>query len=307
MATPLFCCRSAKNSRGATKFDPELAQLDWEKHQRRLAEQEAEQAESAEDELLGRGQRCIQIAVVAYPVLGALCTCLLVWTSIHYPLVLFWSHDAEWGQRWLVAAVVDYYTCALCLVGVILASEDWFWGFIWTASVLTMGAPFACAYLVSQLCTHSTLALCSARHPLPPSAPEGGGAAGYTLGLYVVSGFLFMLRLSWTFWRYPLFPVQEDPEWLREWLFTTIGDYSLAALCLCGIIFATESQGPNVIWGAAVLVLSGPGACAYMTYRSVCCFSLALSSGHIDMGGEPQAMQKVSSTLRKSNLASLPR
>lgn len=276
------CCCPCASDAYAVKFDPNAAQWEWENYQARLAAHEVEQAQAAEEKRMFESQGASVVGAAVFPVLGIGLSMLFTWTCVQHSPLPFQGQDSEWARQWLLVAIADYYTCALCLVFIILASEDLVWAGIWSVSILLLGAPFACAYLVSRVCTHSTLSLLSGFRSLRITTnTDSGTIVGYASGFYIMTGLALVLRLSWTIWLYPLYPFQDDPEWLNEWLFTTIGDYSVAALCLCGIIMATEPAGLNLFWSAAVILFSGAGACAYMTYRACGGGSITLSNGQI--------------------------
>jgi hypothetical protein len=60
--------------------------------------------------------------------------------------------NLQWCAAWLKATVVDFYGVALPLCGVILAAEpQLLFGLAWSASVLLLGSPFACAWVAQRL------------------------------------------------------------------------------------------------------------------------------------------------------------
>lgn len=289
----MISCCPCNNDTIKSKFDPNLVQLEWDNYQARLAADEVDKAVAAEHQRVLEGYRCNTVAATFYPALAVFSTTVFLWCYAHCPLVPLRLEDADWAKNWLFFAIADQQACALCLVGIVIASEDHLWGLIWGVSILILGAPFACAYLVSRVFSHGTLALLSARQPLLSNMhPDGGATIGYVTGFYVVAGFAFLLRLSWTLWRYPT-PFQDDPGCASEWLITSFGSYAVTLLCLCGIILASETKGAGVVWCVTALLFSGPGACAYLTYRAVLCSSIALCNGFASQF-ESQLLQGVS-------------
>ena len=85
---------------------------------------------------------------------------------------------------------------------------------------------------------------------------------------YLVCGVAFAVLLSVTLVQHPIFPLQTDSvSWCRSWLLTTVCDYYVAALALCGIIAASEPPIHAILWIFATLVLGGPFCSFYAVYR----------------------------------------
>lgn len=277
----LFCgclSPSAESRRKAQLAERSLAE--------RVAEEEVALLWMMEEEkLIARSAFSAMIASGVFPVLGLLSSCLLLWTALHYPFLSVRLEGAEWGRQWLLTAALDYYVCLSCLFGVILASEPLEYGIPWCLAVALLGAPLACVYLVVRACAHGTLGLVMLRTEEGGKSPRNFGLGahsnttiGFASGFYAVAGLSLALWLLWTAQRYPPYPFQEtNPEWLFEWLLTAIGGVCTAAACLCGLIVSTEeSFFESVVWCLVVLLLGGPGACAYLSYRAVCFRSILL-------------------------------
>lgn len=247
-----------------------------------------------EEKLLARSHFPSTVAAALFPILGILFSCLFLWTVFNYPLLPLRLQAAEWGRRWLLVTVADYYTCVLCFLGIALASEHLGCGILWCLAILLLGAPLACVYLTFRACSHGTLRMVAlqAGSGVSPRmlvmSSDRSATIGFISGFYAVAGLSLVMRLVWTAGRYPAYPFQEtNPEWLVEWLFTAVGGLCTVAVCLCGLIVSSEeSVFVSAAWCLAVLLLGGPGACAYVTYRAVSCRSIMLQDA-IDASGEP--------------------
>uniref|UniRef100_A0A7S1J163 Uncharacterized protein n=1 Tax=Eutreptiella gymnastica TaxID=73025 RepID=A0A7S1J163_9EUGL len=94
-----------------------------------------------------------------YWVLLVGCTAAIGVTCWHYPLFPFRLDSLAWATNWLLATCVDYWGAALCLSGVILASERFPAGPIWVAGCLLLGSPVCCLWVLHRLHRHGTLGL----------------------------------------------------------------------------------------------------------------------------------------------------
>jgi len=274
-----LCCSSGTAGVYKAKLDSELAQREWAEYQARLAAEEAEREEIMEEKNKENGQCAFMVATTFFPFLGIIFTGLFWWVCSDFPMLPAQFEDVDWGQRWLFTAIIDYYTIAACLVGIMLASETCIRGLVWSSLILSLGAPFACLYLVSRVCKHGNLSLLTMKDSrfLTPRGTDSGAVTGYVSGFYIVAGCCFALRLFWTQQNFPLWPAQQDDtEWLTEWILTTVGDYVAIAACLCGIIYSTESTFMATVWSLVVFAAGGAGACAYLTYRAIWFNSITL-------------------------------
>jgi len=233
-----------------------------------------------EEKMKANGSWCNTMATTFYPLLGLCFSGVVVWTYLDYPLKPLQLEDTDWGQQWLLTLVIDYYTLALCIVGVLFATEHCCIAGVWSLLILGLGAPFACAYMVVRVCRHGNLSLLTMKDErfITPRGTDSGPIRGYFSGFYVVAGLSFAARLGWTLLHYPLLPLQDDSKWLTEWLLTTAGDIVTIAACLCGIVCSTEGAFMSVVWCLAVLLTGGSGGCAYLTYRACLHDSITLQS-----------------------------
>lgn len=79
------------------------------------------------------------------------------------PLFPLRPNTLAWCRAWLYTTVFDYYGAALCLSGVIIASERPFTAALWVAGCCLLGTPACCAWVIARLCRHGTLRLRSER------------------------------------------------------------------------------------------------------------------------------------------------
>lgn len=278
------CSRSAQSKVSTDLAERTLAE--------RVAAQEMELVRIIEEERLHASSRLPSlVASFFFPVLGILFVGLFAWTTANYPLLPLRLSDAEWGRQWLFTTMADYYTSVFCLLGIVLASESLGCGVLWCLAILLMGAPLACVYLVFRAGTHGTLGLVALQTASCASSrnlvlgTDTSATVGFTAGFYAVAGLSLLLRLLWTVGGYPLYPFQgASPDWVNEWLFTAVGGFCTAAVCLCGVIVSSEeSIIHSGVWCLAVLLFGGPAACAYMSYRAVCCHSIMLQEAIADL------------------------
>lgn len=261
-----LCCRKPRHAQ-KIKLDAELAHHQWAQHQEQLAEEEAELQRAAEQ----KWRRSGAVAATCYPLLGALFLGLFLWTCLDYAFLPLQLSNAAWARRWFLVAAADNLTVAQSLVGIALASENWLQGIIWSLLILTVGAPAACLYMIIRVFQHQTLAMVSVRDEryVAFESSNTDSVVGYTTGFYAVAGLAFLTRLLWTLFYYPAFPMRrESPDWNCEWLITAVAGLCTEAICLCGVILSTEGTAFGLLWSLPVLLLGGPGACLYMTYRA---------------------------------------
>mmetsp|Transcript_62912 Transcript_62912/g.111752 ORF Transcript_62912/g.111752 Transcript_62912/m.111752 type:complete len:254 (-) Transcript_62912:647-1408(-) len=90
-------------------------------------------------------------SIAFYAALGTSFLGRLVWTLCTHPLLPVQSENADWASSWLLTTVLDYYTAALCLCGIILSTDSLAAAIIWCLCILCLGAPFADAYVASRL------------------------------------------------------------------------------------------------------------------------------------------------------------
>ena len=87
---------------------------------------------------------------------------------------------------------------------------------------------------------------------------------------YAGLGLAFTLCLGATLASEPLFPFQMGSlSWTAAWLLTTVADYYVSTLCLCGVIFASEPFGIAVLWSLGTCLLGSPVCCAFVISRLV--------------------------------------
>lgn len=228
----------------------------------------------------------INIGTAFYAIIALAFSAVFVRAYSAQPLLPVQPENAKWSSTWLVTAVLDYYTLSACLCGVIVSTErEWLHGLLWCLSFLLLGAPFACAWVVSHVWFgDGTLEV----------APVGNGfkcGAQVTTIVYSSLGVLFLARLVWTVYNYPLFPLlPEDALWSYEWLLTTCGDYYTAAACFVGVTLSTEQPLAGVVWTLAQLVFGGPASCCYAVwclqrYGTLCLSTRASAFHYADVVG----------------------
>lgn len=83
----------------------------------------------------------------------------------------------------------------------------------------------------------------------------------FLMGLGVFSYLTFMLIY------FPLFDFAiTDIVWTREWLYMTILDYEMSAICLGAIAIFSEGIF-GILWTLGFCLLGSPICCAYVVYR----------------------------------------
>uniref|UniRef100_A0A7S1RVQ8 Uncharacterized protein n=1 Tax=Alexandrium catenella TaxID=2925 RepID=A0A7S1RVQ8_ALECA len=94
-----------------------------------------------------------------YVLLGVAFAASLVVTLGQHPLFPFKPSSAAWSFAWLLQTIWDYYATALCLCGVIVATEGWATGGLWSLGILLLGSSFSCFYVATRLLRRGTIAL----------------------------------------------------------------------------------------------------------------------------------------------------
>ena len=213
-----------------------------------------------------------RVVAALYTLLGLSFFALLTATILAQPLFPFRMDDVGWTSSWLLTTIADYYTAALCLCGVIVATDGRIYGILWTLAICVLGSPFACLWLVLRLWSFHTLQCAdsfdgsnkSGTRSLRPISQTVMGAIAF----YALLGLSFFALLTATILAQPLFPFRmDDVGWTSSWLLTTIADYYTAALCLCGVIVATDGRIYGILWTLAICVLGSPFACLWLAAR----------------------------------------
>mmetsp|Transcript_73428 Transcript_73428/g.203928 ORF Transcript_73428/g.203928 Transcript_73428/m.203928 type:complete len:244 (-) Transcript_73428:37-768(-) len=221
-----------------------------------------------------------------YAITGIAFVFALVLTMLRHPLIPFQVDSAEWASAWLFTTIGDYYATALCLCGVVLASEGLWTGALWCMGILLLGSGFSCAYIIYRCAAHKTIALLAR-----PNAEDSGTQelllnSGTSpppmwaaIVLYSAVGVAFVSALVTTMAYYPLVPFRTDSaDWASSWLFTTIGDYYATAVCLCGVVLASEGALFGSLWCIGILCLGSGFSCAYVIYRCISAKTLTLAT-----------------------------
>merc|ERR1711865_1255448 len=102
-------------------------------------------------------------AIAFYSVVGTTFTVVLVVTMIQHPLFPLQLESAAWASSWLITTCVDYAAAAVCLCGIVLATESTLAGLLWSFAMLCLGSVFSCSYLVYRAMTHQSLSLGTAQ------------------------------------------------------------------------------------------------------------------------------------------------
>ena len=95
-----------------------------------------------------------RVVAALYTLLGLSFFALLTATILAQPLFPFRMDDVGWTSSWLLTTIADYYAAALCLCGVIVATDGRIYGLLWTLAICVLGSPFACLWLVRRVWTH---------------------------------------------------------------------------------------------------------------------------------------------------------
>lgn len=102
------------------------------------------------------------IVAAIYLLAGSAFGARLVWTLTTYSLAEIGSADAEWAFEWFFTTVLDYYTIALCLIGIVLSTEDTCPGLAWVAGMVFITGPAGSAWMAQRIFRERPLALESA-------------------------------------------------------------------------------------------------------------------------------------------------
>merc|ERR1719436_1405324 len=94
-----------------------------------------------------------------FVLLGVAFAASLLYTLKSFPLIPWKPQDAGWSFAWLLQTIWDYYATALCLCGVVIATEGWGKGLLWSLGILLLGSSFSCAYVAARLLRRGTIAL----------------------------------------------------------------------------------------------------------------------------------------------------
>ena len=60
-------------------------------------------------------------------------------------------NDIDWTRNWLYMTILDYYGSTFALSAIVLTSEPWPYGIIWSAAFCLLGSPFCCAYIAYRV------------------------------------------------------------------------------------------------------------------------------------------------------------
>ncbi|CAK9014255.1 Hypothetical protein (Fragment) [Durusdinium trenchii] len=99
------------------------------------------------------------IVAASYVLIGGGFAAQLVLTIIHYPLTSLATDDAEWAYSWFVTTVLDFYTIAVCMIGIILSTDDMCPGLAWSIGILVITGPPGSAWMAQRLLRGRPLAL----------------------------------------------------------------------------------------------------------------------------------------------------
>mmetsp|Transcript_83388 Transcript_83388/g.236328 ORF Transcript_83388/g.236328 Transcript_83388/m.236328 type:complete len:205 (+) Transcript_83388:73-687(+) len=121
----------------------------WHLLERRSGAEQAARPQSIAASLAGWG----------YVLVGVAFAVSIVFTLRQHPLFPWKPQDAAWSFAWLLQTIWDYYATAICLCGVIVATEGPVVGLFWSLGILLLGSSFSCAYVAMRLFRRGTLAL----------------------------------------------------------------------------------------------------------------------------------------------------
>jgi len=102
------------------------------------------------------------IVAASYVVIGCAFGARLVWTLMNYPLTTIASDDAEWSFEWFVTTVLDYYTIAACMIGVVAFTDAMCPSLAWIAGILIITGPAGSAWMAQRVFKERPMALESA-------------------------------------------------------------------------------------------------------------------------------------------------
>lgn len=102
------------------------------------------------------------IVAASYVVIGGAFGARLVWTLMNYPLTTIASDDAAWSFEWFVTTVLDYYTIAACMIGVVAFTDAMCPSLVWIAGISMITGPAGSAWMAQRVFKERPLALESA-------------------------------------------------------------------------------------------------------------------------------------------------
>lgn len=73
--------------------------------------------------------------------------CLLA-VLVDFPLFPLRMDNLSWTAAWLKMTVGDFYLLAACFCLVLISSEGWQRGGLWSLCLCCLGSPVACVYLI---------------------------------------------------------------------------------------------------------------------------------------------------------------
>ena len=136
------------------------------------------------------------VAFAAFYVLVGLAFALYLGRTLFaFPLLPFQLDAVRMVREWLLTTVGDYYATSVCLCGVLIATDGPLRGGVWSALVLVLGSPWACAWTAIRLWTHRTLACASAAPSKRPHDDFGAGFVNAFVALYAATGLAFAALL----------------------------------------------------------------------------------------------------------------
>ena len=91
------------------------------------------------------------IVAASYVVIGGGFAAQLVLTLINYPLTNLKVNDAEWAYNWFVTTVLDYYTIAVCMLGIVLSTDETCLALVWSTGILVITGPAGSAWMALRL------------------------------------------------------------------------------------------------------------------------------------------------------------
>ena len=228
----------------------------------------------AESETRSSSKECALGAF--YATLSAIFTVMVIVWLILYPLFPIQESNASWSSMWLLMAVLQYYHMAAVFCGIVVATEATLPAIIWCLLILLLGAPFATFYTAKQIGSAGTLKLLDNYIPVESFGNRSKKAEkpltgfwGYSVAAgYVVIGLAFAAKLVSSLIHFPLVPLATgDAEWANAWLITTVLDFYTIAVCVMGVIIATDNNWVSVAFCAGILLLTGPPGSAWVAQR----------------------------------------
>lgn len=102
------------------------------------------------------------LVAASYVFIGGAFGARLGWTIFNYPLTTIASDDAEWSFEWFITTLLDYYTIAACVAGIVLSTEDFCPGSAWFVGMGVITGPAGSAWMAQRLFRQRPLTLESA-------------------------------------------------------------------------------------------------------------------------------------------------